>query len=160
MGNMLESSSASNVMQMGQKGDQPNENQNQSDSNQQKNNTQTKENFLGNMMQGPSNQELDVSITGENIIQLAGVTAAICIVSIAVPAAYVLRLTPRQIYLERKVKMEKLLEQILERNIKRASKRHQTKRFILPICLKKVKSMQLLVRVEAGKQQLFLLHLV
>lgn len=97
MGNMLESSPSSNVMQMGQKGDQPNDNQNQSDSNQQKNNTQTKENFLGNMMQGPSNQELDVSITGENVIQLAGVTAAICIVSIAVPAAYVLRLTPRQI---------------------------------------------------------------
>ena len=97
MGNMLESSSSSNVMQMGQKGDQPNENQNQSDSNQQKNNTQTKENFLGNMMEGPSNQELDVSITGENVVQLAGVTAAICIVSIAVPAAYVLRLTPRQI---------------------------------------------------------------
>ena len=97
MGNMLESSSSSNVMQMGQKGDQPNENQNQSDSNQQKNNTQTKENFLGNMMQGPSNQELDVSITGENVIQLAGVTVAICIVSIAVPAAYVLRLTHRQI---------------------------------------------------------------
>ena len=97
MGNMLESSPSSNVMQMGQKGNQPNDNQNQSDSNQQKNNTQTKENFLGNMMQGPSNQELDVSITGENVIQLAGVTAAICIVSIAVPAAYVLRLTPRQI---------------------------------------------------------------
>lgn len=97
MGNMLESSSSSNVMQMDQKGDQPNDNQNQSDSNQQKNNTQTKENFLGNMIQGPSNQELDVSITGENVIQLAGVTAAICIVSIAVPAAYVLRLTPRQI---------------------------------------------------------------
>ena len=97
MGNILESSSSSNVMQMDQKGDQPNDNQNQTDSNQQKNNTQTKENFLGNMMQGPSNQELDVSITGENVIQLAGVTAAICIVSIAVPAAYVLRLTPRQI---------------------------------------------------------------
>ena len=97
MGNMLESSSSSNVMQMGQKGDQPNDNQNQSDSNQQKTNTQTKENFLGNMIQGPSNQELDVSITGENVIQLAGVTATICIVSIAVPAAYVLRLTPRQI---------------------------------------------------------------
>ena len=90
MGNMLESSSSSNVMQMDQKGDQSNDNQ-------QKNNTKTKENFLGNMMQGPSNQELDVSITGENVIQLAGVTAAICIVSIAVPAAYVLRLTPRQI---------------------------------------------------------------
>lgn len=90
MGNMLESSSSSNVMQMDQKGDQPNDNQ-------QKTNTQTKENFLGNMMQGPSNQELDVSITGENVVQLAGVTAAICIVSIAVPAAYVLRLTPRQI---------------------------------------------------------------
>ena len=72
------------------KDDQPNDNQ-------QKTNTQTKENFLGNMMEGPSNQELDVSITGENVVQLAGVTAAICIVSIAVPAAYVLRLTPRQI---------------------------------------------------------------
>ena len=80
MGNMLESGSSSNVMH-----------------NQQKTNTQTKENFLGNMMEGPSNQELDVSITGENVVQLAGVTAAICIVSIAVPAAYVLRLTPRQI---------------------------------------------------------------
>ena len=90
MGNMLESSSSLNVMQMDQKGDQPNDNQ-------QKTNTQTKENFLGNMMEGPSNQELDVSITGENVVQLAGVTAAICIVSIAVPAAYVLRLTPRQI---------------------------------------------------------------
>ena len=97
MGNMLESSSSSNVMQIDQKDDRLNDNQNQSDSNQQKNNTQTKENFLGNMMQGPSNQELDVSITGENVIQLAGVTVAICIVSIAVPAAYVLRLTPRQI---------------------------------------------------------------
>ena len=90
MGNMLESSSSSNVMQMDQKDDQPNDNQ-------QKTNTQTKENFLGNMMEGPSNQELDVSITGENVIQLAGVTATICIVSIAVPAVYVLRLTPRQI---------------------------------------------------------------
>ena len=90
MGNMLESGSSSNVMQMDQKGDQPNDNQ-------QKTNTQTKENFLGNMMEGPSNQELDVSITGENVVQLAGVTAAICIVSIAVLAAYVLRLTPRQI---------------------------------------------------------------
>ncbi|MCB7554387.1 hypothetical protein LI033_07565 [bacterium TM223] len=49
------------------------------------------------MMEGPSNQELDVSITGENVVQLADVTAAICIVSIAVTAAYVLRLTPRQI---------------------------------------------------------------
>lgn len=97
MGNMLESSSSSNVMQMDQKDDHPNDNQNQSDNNQQKDNTQTKENFLGNMMQGPSNQELDVSITSENVIQLAGVTAAICIVSIVVPAAYVLRLTPRQI---------------------------------------------------------------
>lgn len=90
MGNMLESSSSSNVMQMDQKGDQPNDHQ-------QKTNKQTKENFLGNMIQGPSNQELDVSITGENVVQLAGVTAAICIVSIDVPAAYVLRLTPRQI---------------------------------------------------------------
>lgn len=97
MGNMLESSSSSNVMQIDQKDDHPNDNQNQSDNNQQKDNTQTKENFLGNMMQGPSNQELDVSITSENVIQLAGVTAAICIISIVVPAAYVLRLTPRQI---------------------------------------------------------------
>ena len=63
MGNMLESGSSSNVMQMDQKDDQLNDNQ-------QKTNTQTKENFLGNMMEGPSNQELDVSITGENVVQL------------------------------------------------------------------------------------------
>lgn len=90
-------------MQIDQKGDRSNDNQNQSDSNQQKNNTQTKENFLGNMMQGPANEELDVSITSENIIQLADVTAAICIVSIVVPAAYVLRLTPRQILSRKEV---------------------------------------------------------
>lgn len=91
MGNMLESSTSSNVMQMDQKDnhqDQPNNKQN---------NNQTRENFLGNMMQGPENEELDVSITSENIIQLGCVTAAICIISIAVPAIYVLRLTPRQI---------------------------------------------------------------
>lgn len=92
MGNMLESSTSSNVIQMDQKDDQLNDN-----NNQQKDNTQTKENFLGNMMQGPENEELDVSITSENIIQLGCVTAAICIISIAVPAIYVLRLTPRQI---------------------------------------------------------------
>ena len=56
MGNMLESGSSSNVMQMDQKGDQPNDNQ-------QKTNTQTKENFLGNMMEGPSNQELEVKMS-------------------------------------------------------------------------------------------------
>ena len=49
------SSSSSNVMQMDQKGDKSNDNQ-------QKNNTQTKENFLGNMMEGPSNQELEMCI--------------------------------------------------------------------------------------------------
>ena len=97
MGNMLESSSSSNVMQMDQKGDKQNNQQPNDNQDQSKNNKQTKENFLGNMMEGPSNQELDVSITSENVIQLAGVTAAICIVSIVLPAAYVLRLTPRQI---------------------------------------------------------------
>ena len=97
MGNMLEDSTSSNVMQMDQKGDKQNNQKPNDNQDQSKNNKQTKENFLGNMMEGPSNQELDVSITGENVIQLAGVTAAICIISIVVPAAYVLRLTPRQI---------------------------------------------------------------
>ena len=91
MGNMLESSTSSNVMQMDQKDNH------QDQSNNKQNNNQTRENFLGNMMQGPENEELDVSITSENIIQLGCVTAAICIISIAVPAIYVLRLTPRQI---------------------------------------------------------------
>lgn len=48
-------------------------------------------------MQAPTNTELDVSLTSDTIIQLAEVTALICVVSVILPSIYVLRLSPREI---------------------------------------------------------------
>lgn len=49
----------------------------------------------------PENSELDVSLTSTTVIQLAGITVAICLVSIAIPSAYVLRLSPREILVKK-----------------------------------------------------------
>ena len=45
----------------------------------------------------PENKELDVSLTSQTVLQLVGITVAICLVSITIPSIYVLRLTPREI---------------------------------------------------------------
>lgn len=50
---------------------------------------------------GPENSELDVSLTASTVGQLAGITIAICLVSIAIPSAYVLRLSPREILVKK-----------------------------------------------------------
>ncbi len=42
-------------------------------------------------------KELDVSITSDNVIELFAITGAVCVVSIIVPATYILRLSPREI---------------------------------------------------------------
>ena len=49
----------------------------------------------------PENKELDVSLTTQTVLQLAGITVAICLVSITIPSVYVLRLTPREILTKR-----------------------------------------------------------
>lgn len=49
----------------------------------------------------PENSELDVSLTASTVGQLAGITIVICLVSIAIPSAYVLRLSPREILVKK-----------------------------------------------------------
>ena len=50
---------------------------------------------------GPENTELDVSLTVSTAVKLAGITAAICLVSIVIPSAYILRLSPREILVKK-----------------------------------------------------------
>ena len=47
------------------------------------------------LFSGPENTELDVSLTVPTAAKLAGITADICLVSIVIPSAYILRLSPR-----------------------------------------------------------------
>ncbi|WP_305133165.1 ABC transporter permease, partial [Thomasclavelia cocleata] len=49
----------------------------------------------------PENSELDVSLTASTVRQLAGITIVICLVSIAIPSTYVLRLSPREILVKK-----------------------------------------------------------
>lgn len=57
--------------------------------------------MLNDVFNGPENSELDVSLTASTVGQLAGITIAICLVSIAIPSAYVLRLSPREILVKK-----------------------------------------------------------
>ncbi len=49
----------------------------------------------------PENSELDVSLTASTVRQLAGITIVICLLSIAIPSTYVLRLSPREILVKK-----------------------------------------------------------
>lgn len=59
----------------------------------------------GGMMQQamttPTNTKLDVSLTGQTIGELAGITACICFVSVLLPSIFVLRLSPREILIKK-----------------------------------------------------------
>lgn len=59
----------------------------------------------GGMMQQamttPMNTKLDVSLTGQTIGELAGITACICFVSVLLPSIFVLRLSPREILIKK-----------------------------------------------------------
>lgn len=57
--------------------------------------------MFGQAMQTPENTELDVSMTSKTVAQLAGITAAICAVSILLPSVYILRLSPREILIKK-----------------------------------------------------------
>lgn len=52
-------------------------------------------------MTAPANTKLDVSVNGTIIGELAGVSAAICLLSIAMPSIYILRLSPREILMKK-----------------------------------------------------------
>lgn len=57
--------------------------------------------MMQNAMTSPTNKQLDVSVSASVIGELAGVSAAICLLSIAVPSIYILRLSPRQILMKK-----------------------------------------------------------
>lgn len=57
--------------------------------------------MMHNAMTSPTNKQLDVSVSTSVIGELAGVSAAICLLSIAVPSIYILRLSPRQILMKK-----------------------------------------------------------
>ena len=57
--------------------------------------------MMQNAMTSPTNKQLDVSVSASVIGELAGVSAAICLLSIAVPSIYILRFSPRQILMKK-----------------------------------------------------------
>lgn len=57
--------------------------------------------FFDKAMTSPVSAELDVSITSDTVVQLAGITSAICMVSVILPSVYVLRLSPREILIKK-----------------------------------------------------------
>jgi putative ABC transport system permease protein len=56
---------------------------------------------FGERMAAPTSTELDVSLTSNTIIDLAGITFVICAVSVVLPSLYVLRLSPREILIKK-----------------------------------------------------------
>lgn len=57
--------------------------------------------MMRSAMTGPKNQKLDVSATPQVAGEVAGVTVAICAVSVILPGIYILRLSPREILLRK-----------------------------------------------------------
>jgi len=59
------------------------------------------QNLFDRAMQPPTQSELDVSLTGNTIVQLVGMGVLICFVSVVVPSIYILRLSPREILVKK-----------------------------------------------------------
>ena len=57
--------------------------------------------MMQNAMTSPTNKQLDVSVSASVIGELAAVSCTICLLSIAVPSIYILRLSPRQILMKK-----------------------------------------------------------
>ena len=96
VGNMLESGTNNNQVQM-----QMPEIRDQNNDSNNTNSTSGNDKMFDQAFNGPENTELDVSLTTTTVMQLAGITIAICLVSIAIPSAYVLRLSPREILVKK-----------------------------------------------------------
>lgn len=96
VGNMLESGTSNNrvQMEMPQVSGEPDASESSEDSGRGGR-------MFDQAFNAPKNSELDVSLTSTTVIQLAGITVAICLVSIAIPSAYVLRLSPREILVKK-----------------------------------------------------------
>lgn len=99
VGNMLETGTSDNqvTMEMPAIGSQEMADDKQSEIS----NNNGRRPMFDDAFSGPENSELDVSLTATTVVQLAGITIAICLVSIAIPSAYVLRLSPREILVKK-----------------------------------------------------------
>ena len=96
VGNMLESGTSSNQVRMEMP--QVSSEENAADFNQTPSSGRE---MFNQAFSGPESAELDVSLTTTTVMQLAGITIAICLISIAIPSAYVLRLSPREILIKK-----------------------------------------------------------
>lgn len=96
VGNMLESGVSDNEVRM----EMPSSNEDMETLDTQSRGRMQAPSF-NDAFEGPQNQELDVSLTPTTVGQLAGITVAICVVSILIPSIYVLRLSPREILTKR-----------------------------------------------------------
>lgn len=92
VGSMLESGTNNNPIQM----EIPAIEQ-EIESQDETKNPDFKRQIFNDAFSGPENTELDVSLTAPTVVKLAGISAAICLVSIVIPSAYILRLSPREI---------------------------------------------------------------
>lgn len=57
--------------------------------------------LMDQLFTSPENEELDVSITASTVAQLAAITGCICLISVALPSIYILRLSPREILVKK-----------------------------------------------------------
>jgi len=73
--------------------------ENSSDSTSDSNSSMNK--MFDHAMKGPQDTELDVSVSGSTVTKLAGITSAICVVSVLLPSLYVMRLSPREILIKK-----------------------------------------------------------
>lgn len=99
VGNMLEAGTNDNHVQM----EIPAVDQETADSNLDQGAEVSKfgRRMFNDAFSGPENTELDVSLTVPTAAKLAGITADICLVSIVIPSAYILRLSPREILVKK-----------------------------------------------------------
>lgn len=101
VGNMLESGTSESRVQMEMPAVGNQERENNDGSQDRTNDGSLRMPMFNDAFNGPENRELDVSLTTTTVIQLAGITMAICLISIAIPSAYVLRLSPREILVKK-----------------------------------------------------------
>lgn len=102
IGNMLVSNTSSNdSMEPGGGGrgnmDLPFDQTDRSDSEGQMKSPQG----MDKAFQAPGDTQLDVALSLVNIMELAGITALICVFAVSLPAVYILRLTPREILIRK-----------------------------------------------------------
>lgn len=100
VGNMLESGTSDDRVQMEIPAIEQ-EMENSGSNQDEKRAPGFKRQIFDDAFSGPENTELDVSLTAPTVAKLAGITAAICLVSIVIPSAYILRLSPREILVKK-----------------------------------------------------------